>query len=587
MTNRLLPICVLAAMISLPHECDGFTPVMQPRTLLVSSPTVSYSMPNFSRNAYKPPSTTIRRMAAASDDSAFLSDDPFVILGLDAPTADKKVLKRAYKKRALKYHPDVVTDIHSSAEDKKNASDRFAKINGAYEQLMGKGKGTNSSTNSSNDSSSSSSGGWTPPHRRTSSYSSSSSSRSTSSSGSGAPSTDWRDYMPDYQKENEADYDTGGDSFGQIFSDMFTGAASAAVTGGVGGVGGGIFSEFIEFLEGGSGGFAGSAEDDADLRVLLKTGSLEEIAEEMDDTQMVVQQLETKSRGLDDEVFGVDAEAKMASRFSEKIHLEEKAAELKARKEIVNGYLDRARKRLLSLQTRYKDLIAYGGANDEYAASGGRRGSRSSSWDDDRGQASTKERNSASSSSSYDSSRGSSSYGSSSSSYSSSTGAAATGSVGTASDNNTKNEDDGDGWMNEGFGSSSGRSRGSRRGSGRRRASSSRRTTASAPRQEATPASPTPAPSPSTSSYSSSSSSSSSYSSGRSSNSRPSPRATPSPSSSSSSSSMSKSNYSNDIPPHRRTSGSSFASRQEEDRKRMQELKVDEEFEKLKKELGL
>jgi hypothetical protein len=51
---------------------------------------------------------------------------------------------------------------------------------------------------------------------------------------------------------------------------------------------------------------------------------------------------------------------------------------------------------------------------------------------------------------------------------------------------------------------------------------------------------------------------------------------------------VSRSNYSFDVPPHRRTTGSpSFASRQEEDRKRMQEIKVDDEFEKLKKELGL
>lgn len=54
-----------------------------------------------------------------SDEAAFLSNDPFIILGLDAPTADKKVLKRAYKKRALKFHPDVVTDIHSTPEEKK------------------------------------------------------------------------------------------------------------------------------------------------------------------------------------------------------------------------------------------------------------------------------------------------------------------------------------------------------------------------------------------------------------------------------------------------------------------------------------
>jgi hypothetical protein len=39
------------------------------------------------------------------------------------------------------------------------------------------------------------------------------------------------------------------------------------------------------------------------------------------------------------------------------------------------------------------------------------------------------------------------------------------------------------------------------------------------------------------------------------------------------------------VPPHRRTS--SYESSAEENKRRMREIKVDEEFEKLKKELGL
>lgn len=369
--------------------------------------------------------------------------------------------------------------------------------------------------------------------------------------------------MPDYRKDSDADYDTGGDSFGQIFSDLFTGAASAAVTGGMGGMGGGIFNEFLEFLEGGSGSGGGfGSEDDADLRVLLQTGSLEEIAEEMDDTELVVNQLEKKSRGLDDEVFAMDAEAKMASRFSEKIELEEKAAELKARQDVVNGYLDRARKRLLKLQTRYKDLIAYGGANDDYAT--GRR-SRSS-WSDVRDEASTERQ---SSSSSYSSS-GSSSYGSTSTRTTESSSSSTE-----PTNNDSSSESDTDSWINEGFGSSSGRSRG-RRGSGRRRARS--RSSAGVDSNPPMP-SPSPSPSPSTSDSTSNSNNDARRSP------RPSPQTSPSPSTSSA---VSKSNYSYDVPPHRRTTGSSsFASRQAEDQKRMQEIKVDEEFEKLKKDLGL
>jgi hypothetical protein len=379
--------------------------------------------------------------------------------------------------------------------------------------------------------------------------------------------------MPDdYRKENDAQYDTGGDSFGQIFSDLFTGAAGAAMSGGVGAMGGGIFNEFLEFLEGGSGsgGFGGGGEDDADLRVLLQTGTLEQIAEEMDDTEMVVKQLEKKSRGLDDEIFAMDAEARMAAKFSEKIELEEKGASLKARKDVLNGYLNRARKRLLSLQTRYKDLIAYGGASDDYV--GNSRGR--SSWNDVKDEASTYAERPSSSSSS----RGTSSYGSSSSYGETSSTSGAEGADSGSSD--------GDSWRNEGFGSSSGRSR---RGSGRRRARSrsSRTSASSAGGVDSNPPRPSPSPSPSPS-YSTTPNAS-----GRDTASRqpPPPRTTttPSPSpSTSSSSAVSKSNYSYDVPPHRRTTGSkSFASRQAEDQKRMQEIKVDEEFEKLKKELGL
>ena len=87
-----------------------------------------------------------------------------------------------------------------------------------------------------------------------------------------------------------------------------------------------------------------------------------------------------------------------------------------------------------------------------------RSSSGSSSWNDVREEASTYERKSYTSSSSSSSS----SYGSSASSYESTTRSSDTTDGSTA-------DSDGDSWMNEGFGSSSGR--GSRRSSGRRRRS--------------------------------------------------------------------------------------------------------------------
>ena len=387
--------------------------------------------------------------------------------------------------------------------------------------------------------------------------------------------------MPDYgsnKETNNDDYDTGGDSFGQIFSDFFTSAAVGAAGVAAGSTsGGGIFSDFVDFLEGnvGSGGSStgGYGNDDANLRILLKTGSLEEVAEEMDDTELVVRQLESKKTVLDDELFATDAEAKMASKFSEKIGLEERSAELKARKDIVGGFLKRARTRLLTLQTRYKELITYEGANDSYVSN-------------DSGRSRGRSRRSQSTSSSSPA-RDSTSSSSSSSSPPSSSGRTS------SSSSNGGNDDSSDGaenaWKNEGFGSS-GRSRGSSsRGSGRRRAARRTTTTSTSPSESRVDSNPSseyssPSPSPSRTTDAPYSSSSASPSPSTASGGYTGSRRQPQTQQTTSSSSSSLNKY-GEIPPHRRTQ--SYVNRQEEDKQRLREIKVDEEFDRLKKELGL
>jgi DnaJ domain len=493
------------------------------------------------------------------DDS---STDPFVILGLDTPTADVKVIKRAYKRQALKFHPDVITTQESTPQEKKAASDRFAKINWAYQTLSGKqdagGTKTYSgraSSGSSSSTSSTSPNGWSPPHRRSGAYDASSGS-DPSSSWSGT--TDWRDFMPKY--EDDEKYDTGGDSFGKILSDLFAGAAYGAA--GVAGTSAGLLVDFIEFLEGTvdgygadstGGGFGTSRrsdEYDAELQVLLRTGSLQDVANEMDDTNLVVEQLQAKARNIDDEILTTNAEAKMTSRYMEKIELEERVAELQARKSVVDGYLKKARKRLLSLQTRYKELISYGGENDSYAG-GGRRSPSTSS---------TTTGSSPPSSSSTESS----------SSYGQSTSATARSS--------SESADEQDSWRTEGFGSSSS-PRGSR-GSARRRAhrSSSSTTTTAPPSSTSSP----PPPSRPESQY---------FSSPSTSYRRESVRSASSSSVNATSSSFrpaitTTATSSSNVPPHRRTTNN-YETSAEENKRRMREIQVDEEFEKLKKELGL
>lgn len=569
--HRLAPLLV-AAILLLP-ESESFAYPPRERTFLSTLAFLSSSRggggvvpPAVQTRIIRPaschPISHRQRAAALSMAAANLdSDDPFQVLGMDEPTSDKKVIKRAYKRMAIQYHPDVATTKDSSPEEKKMASDRFAKINWAYEVLSGKRQNDSTYTKTPTSNTGSSTSGWSPPHRRSGGYASTSSASGAAGGSTGGSTgdgrVDWTDFMP---KDYDEAYDAGGDSFGKIFSDLFVGAAAGAA--GLGGPS--VFRDFIEFLEGNVDGFGG-AEDDAELRILLQTGDLDEVRNELDDTELVVQQLKAKLSGIKDEILTVTAEVKLTTRYMEKIEMEESLAELNARKEVIEGYIKKAQKRLLSLQTRYKELLTSGGG-DSY---GSGRSSRSS-WEDIKSEAGGRSSSSSSSSSSYTTGSASSTSSSTASSSSGSQRAPKTGE---------------DSWMNESFGSSSSR-RG--RGEGRRRSRSTRSSggssTSTSSSQQAPAREPqTTAQSPradTTSTQRTTSSSSGSYSSsgaGR--------GASSNPTSSSSIRTTSTSSDSN-VPPHRRTSGS-YENQQEKDKRRLRELKVDDEFDKLKKELGL
>ena len=450
------------------------------------------------------------QMASSSTKTPnFSSTDPFQILGID-PTADTQAIKRAYKKLAFQYHPDMVTTKDSTAEQKRKASDQFAKISAAYEAVSGKtGRGSSSRNSSTSSSSNNNPNAWTPPHRRTSSSSSSTSS-----------STDWRDYVPYNTAQDDQTYDAGGDSFGAIFADLFAGASSAAAAGGRGGV----VRDFIEFLEqtvdaystttssSSAYGSSNNNNEDADLQFLLQAGSIRQVGDEMDETELVLQQLNKKMQQMDMEVMQLQTDVATCTKFTQKMELEESLDELRARKRVAENYIQKARKRLLALQTRYKALVVQG-ANDPKAGGSSSRNTRGDT-------ASTSNPPPSSSSTNRD------------------------------SDTTAEEES----WKDESFGSF-----GRGRGSSRRRAQRSTYESAS-----------TTAPG----SASSSSSSSSSYNTNNASS-------NPSRSSTPASSIPSSSTY---IPPHRRTQASSST---QDDQRRLREIKVDEEFEKLKRDLGL
>jgi hypothetical protein len=347
-------------------------------------------------------------------------------------------------------------------------------------------------------------------------------------------------------KVDYEEYNVDGDSFSKILSDLFVGAAAGAA--GLGGPN--VFRDFIEFLEGNVDGFGG-ADDDAELRVILQTGSLDEVRNELDDTELVVQQLNAKLKGIQEEIMTVTAQAKMTTRYLKKMELEESLAELNARKEVVEGYLKRAQKRLLSLQTRYKELLTTGGARDSYTTRS------SSSWQDVKNEA-TRTANTPNGSTS-------------------STATSTSTSEQSSTAQRPASSDD-DAWMNESFGSSSygrGRGEGRRRSRSRSTSSSSSTTSSSQPDAARSPPRNEPPGGSQERRYSSSPSSSAPYTGSSQSN-----------NASTTSSSSAIRNVTTDVPPHRRPYGS-YENQQEKDKRRLRELKVDDEFDKLKKELGL
>jgi curved DNA-binding protein CbpA len=288
------------------------------------------------------------------------TDDPFLILGLKTPTADTRQIKRAYKRRALQYHPDVRCSASSTDEEKKKANDDFARINSAYAFLSGKEKDASSSS-SSKSASAENRGGYTPPHRRTADKGYSN--RKTD--------VDWQDFMPKY---DDKDYDAGGDSFGAIFNDFVKEVSSSSVSGG-----GGVLNDLISFLEGNfpsvspnNMGSGQGGEKDLILESLLRTGSMEDIKNELDDANLLSKQLDRKDSDLTkeyEEVLSEIASLSSSKTFMEEMGLEERRREIEARREVVREYLDRSRERQGKLRRRYKELLLKNDGSDDRSSS--------------------------------------------------------------------------------------------------------------------------------------------------------------------------------------------------------------------------
>ena len=70
--------------------------------------------------------------SSRSSSSTGYTKDPYKVLGLDSSATDEEI-KKAYRRLAMKYHPDKVEGL--GEEVKKNAEAQFREINEAYETL--------------------------------------------------------------------------------------------------------------------------------------------------------------------------------------------------------------------------------------------------------------------------------------------------------------------------------------------------------------------------------------------------------------------------------------------------------------------
>lgn len=179
---------------------------------------------------------------------------------LDIPeTADSPAVKRAYRRAALKNHPDV--------SDAPDARERFLRVQEAYAVL------SDPSKRASYD------------RRRSSPF----------TSPSGVPGFDGfsgfdSDFARRWREKNPIPEDID-DSLGSIFSDLFTGVADV-----VGGSNG-IVEDFIDFLEKRVDGFR-----DDGLADILSSKDLDVLETELEDARFVMKQLKSrKARAVEEE----------------------------------------------------------------------------------------------------------------------------------------------------------------------------------------------------------------------------------------------------------------------------------------------
>lgn len=220
--------------------------------------------------------------------------DYYVTLGVPRD-ADSVAIKKAYRRAALRSHPDV-----SKAP---NAKEKFMEIQEAYAVLSDKAK-----RRAYDRRSTSGFGGFNNFEDFTSAAGDGASGfRGTAS-----------DFAKQWREKNPMPEDLN-DNLGSIFSDLFSGVSDAVA--GQNGGSGGVFEDFVEFLEDQVGGFSSSSRStsgydsdgsspDEDLDEVLKSGSVDVLKAELEDTSFLLSQLKARKKKLKSDADIVEARSK-------------------------------------------------------------------------------------------------------------------------------------------------------------------------------------------------------------------------------------------------------------------------------------
>jgi len=268
--------------------------------------------------------------------STLFAATPHATLNLTPPSTPNEI-KRAYRKLALKYHPDV--------NKSPGAETKFLEIQKAYNMLTDPA-GVEDFMNRQGASSAS---GSTWREKTTSKA---------------------KQTWEDYQRKTDAIYDTGGDSFSSIFSDL-VGSVSGTVgnAAGIKSSGKSLLVDLVDFLEGNVVDNFGTVDDEVLFEVLQST-DVNYILKEVGETEEMVVILGKKLEALEKRRVELELEnsssewgsnSGSSTNRSEQMEAEiERIGEqagLKTKKKIVDKHLKKSRDRLVKMQARAKELL--------------------------------------------------------------------------------------------------------------------------------------------------------------------------------------------------------------------------------------